>query len=197
MARVERAACDLELEDREASRGAWRSLLRISTCLAVPQDSSHSGLPANSCSFTFVSPELFYVTTPEGQIAMYSVDATGYTHVASLLLPSVQASVFVHTFRCHTEQYRAKRSWRTASTLFEKQLHSFEITYLDQSDFTHHDFRMFAPTSLFIEYHALYLKRGAKAPIIASWDDWGPFYTRFQSADTGYHWLRQVSSFSL
>ncbi|KAJ3531709.1 hypothetical protein NMY22_g8036 [Coprinellus aureogranulatus] len=162
-------------------------------------DSNGSSLPAGTHSFTFVSPSLFYVTTTAdgaGEIVLFSIDTSGsrpgFTHVASLNLPNLQENIVLHSFGCHTEQYRAKRSTRTAPTLLRKQLHSFTLTYLDATNFTHYDFRMLAPASLFLDYHELYLKRGAESPVIAAWDDWGPFHTRFQGADTVYHWLRYI-----
>jgi hypothetical protein len=129
-----------------------------------------------------------------GIIALYSVDSsgatTGFTHVASLVLPALQANISLHSFSCHTEQLLAKKSVRTSSTLPRKQLHSFTLTFVDESDFSQEAFLMLATASLFLDYHSLYMARGAQAPVIASWDDWGPFHTRFLSANTSYHWLR-------
>ncbi|KAF6756624.1 hypothetical protein DFP72DRAFT_893252 [Ephemerocybe angulata] len=161
-------------------------------------DSKDSHLSAAAYSFSFVSPTLFYVTTlaDAGVIAVYSINpqeaSSGFLHVASLSLPPIQDVAVINTLGCHSEPYRAKKSSKTFMTSLDKQMHVFAIVYISVTDFSHFNYRMYAPASLFLFYHALYKRRGSTSPVEARWDDWGPFRTRFLSSSSSYSWLRYV-----
>jgi hypothetical protein len=160
------------------------------------QDSKEHPLSPYSYAFSFVSPNLFHVTTlsDNGVIVIYSVDPSGvvagFTHIASLLLPPLQDSFAIQMFGCHTEPFQAKPSLKRFSTVLEKQLHVLSITYISVSDFSQSNYRLAAPASLFIGYHDLHQRRASEFPVIAQWDDWGPFKTRFFPSPDTYNWLR-------
>jgi hypothetical protein len=106
------------------------------------QDSKEHPLSPYSYAFSFVSPNLFYVTTlsDNGVIVIYSIDPSGvvagFTHIALLLLPPLQDSSAIQMFGCHTEPFQAKPSLKRFSTVLEKQLHVLSITYISVSDFS-------------------------------------------------------------
>ncbi|KAJ2924471.1 hypothetical protein H1R20_g12611, partial [Candolleomyces eurysporus] len=100
-------------------------------------DSLNAGQPhsfGNTYNFSFVSPTLFHVTTLAngvGSIDLYSINPAsitpaGFTHLASLLLPSVKEGVKIVPVRCTAESLQVNASPNHFGT---SQLSVLQIEY--------------------------------------------------------------------
>ncbi|RXW20047.1 hypothetical protein EST38_g5816 [Candolleomyces aberdarensis] len=148
-----------------------------------PQDSSF----ITACEFSFVSPTLFHVTTPAsrgvGSIDLYSINPrsshirTGFTHLASLLLPPVKCGVTIVSVKCTIASLQASGSPNPSGS---SQLSVLQIKYATHCGlFDSEQFQLVVPTSVFIEYWKESQSGKFELPITAQWDVWGPSETRW------------------
>ncbi|RXW19148.1 hypothetical protein EST38_g6702 [Candolleomyces aberdarensis] len=152
----------------------------------------HRSFP-DAYAFSFVSPTLFHVTTVDGSgsIVLYSIDPsniapTGFTHLASLLLPPLTNSAKIVSVECATEPLQAG-----GSDVF--QLSVLQIKYatpFQVSEFR--SFQLMVSTSVFIDYWNHSRGRTPNLPIIAQWGIWGPSKTRWIRRFERDPWTRHL-----
>ncbi|RXW16165.1 hypothetical protein EST38_g9691 [Candolleomyces aberdarensis] len=108
--------------------------------------------------FSFVSPTLFHVTTlanSAGSIDLYSIDpstitSTGFTHLASLLLPPVKEGVRIVPVQCAAESLQTNGP---PNHFGSSQLNVLQIKYTTPSGlFNSEQFQLVVHTSVFIDY---------------------------------------------
>ncbi|KAJ2924472.1 hypothetical protein H1R20_g12610, partial [Candolleomyces eurysporus] len=133
--------------------------------------------------FSFVSPTLFHVTTLAngvGSIELYYIDpsaitTTGFTHLASLLLPPVKQGVEIVPVQCSTESLQSNGLPNHVGT---SQLSVLQIKYTTFSGlFNSEQFQLVVPTSLFVDYWNDSQSGTIDLPITAQWNIWGPSKT--------------------
>ncbi|KAJ2932864.1 hypothetical protein H1R20_g4229, partial [Candolleomyces eurysporus] len=133
--------------------------------------------------FSFVSPMLFYMTTIANDvesIELYSINlssntSSGFTHLASLLLPPIQKGVTIVPVRCTTESLQANGPPNHFGT---SQLSVLQIKYTTCSGlFNSEQFQLVVPTSVFIDYWNDSQSQTLDLPMTAQWDTWGPSKT--------------------
>ncbi|RXW19151.1 hypothetical protein EST38_g6705 [Candolleomyces aberdarensis] len=130
--------------------------------------------------FSFVSPTLFHVTTlanGAGSIDLYSINPSGFTHLASLLLPPVKQGVEIVPVRCITESLQPNS---TPNHFGTPQLSILQFKYATQFGFFNSEqFQLVVPTSVFIDYWNDSQSKTLKLPITVQWNIWGPSKTRW------------------